>query len=258
MLEKIARKLPWSIAWRATRMLLRSQGIGAGADVAVSGEQAVFDLVPGPRPVLFDVGGHVGEYSDAFLKRFPGGEVVLFEPSASHMSEARARLGDNVDYLQVAVSDREGSATLYKDADISGLASLTRRDLGHRDVVMNLTETVQCRTLDSIVAERGIGRIDLLKIDVEGHELDVLRGAAETFASGKIGVVQFEFGGCNLDTRTTLKDFFALFERLGFALHLVRPAGDLARLGRYDEALEQYQTTNYVAVPKATQAARAA
>lgn len=248
LLGTLARRLPFSVSMRAVQLLLREQGIGAGADVRTSGEAQVFELISAKAPVLFDVGGHLGAYSKAFLSRFPDGKVFLFEPSAVHVAQARASLPAQVRFFTIALSDRDGAATLYKDAEVTGLASLTKRDLAHRDIQMDLSETIACRTLDGVVAEEKIDRIDLLKIDVEGHELDVLRGGQTSFARGLIGVVQFEFGGCNLDTRTTLHDFFRFFAPLGYALYLVRPTGGLVALGAYRELYEQYQTTNYVAM----------
>lgn len=247
ILEPIARKLPFETAMRAVNLLLRSQGIGSGDEISTSGEEKVFELITSENPVLFDVGGHVGEYSKLFLRRFPKGNSVLFEPSAAHMEIARKALPDRVKFFNVALSEREGSATLYKDRQISGLASLTKRNLEFRDLRLDIAETVTLRTLDSVVEEIEVDRIDLLKIDVEGHELDVLKGAEKTLAAQRIGMVQFEFGGCNLDTRTTMADFFRFFQARGYVLHIIRPGGDVAALSRYCEAYEQYQTANYLA-----------
>jgi FkbM family methyltransferase len=171
------------------------------------------------------------------------------EPSPAHMAEAKKLLWSrNVIFLPIALSETEESATLYKDAEISGLASLTKRRLDHLSIDMSITEQVQCRTLDSIVSENNVSTIDLLKIDVEGHELSVLRGAKATFSAGKIAAVQFEFGGCNLDTRTNLQDFFYFFADYGFELHVIRPRGDFVRLSKYSELMEQYRTTNFLAI----------
>ena len=141
-----------------------------------------------------------------------------------------------------------GRPTLYKNAEVTGLASLTRRDLEWRNIRMDLTESVQCRALDSIVADEHVDFVDLLKIDVEGHELDVLNGARDTIASGRVRLVQFEFGGRNIDTKTHLRDFFRVFEELRYSLYLVRPHGKLAPLPEFREIYEQYTTTNYLAV----------
>jgi FkbM family methyltransferase len=156
----------------------------------------------------------------------------------------------NVHLYNVALGSAPGEGLLHTNAAVSGLASLTRRRLDHIGVQMDRRETVRIDTLDSLRAGLGVDRIDLLKLDVEGHELDVLRGATETLRRRIIRLVQFEFGGCNLDTRTTLQDFFYFFGEVGFDLSLVQPSGKLRRLPRYGEIYEQYRTTNYVAAPR--------
>src|SRR6202040_3126414 len=110
-------------------------------------------------------------------------------------------------------------------------------------------ESVSIRTLDDVVIEVGVTCIDLLKIDVEGHDLDVLKGSTKAMEQGLIKLVQFEFGGCNLDTRTTLQDFWYFFQDFNFVIGLVRPVGRIQILERYDEFYEQYRTTNFVAAP---------
>jgi FkbM family methyltransferase len=76
---------------------------------------------------------------------------------------------------------------------------------------MEQVETVTISTIDAIVEETGLTTIDMLKIDVEGHDLAVLCGASKTLERGIIKLAQFEFGGCNLDTRTNLQDFYYIF-----------------------------------------------
>ena len=261
-MSKFTRKLTRSLGHRLGRFLsfeqaaliseaiLETKGIGTGADVRSSGEVAVFELL-GERPIIFDVGGHAGDYTDALLRARPAGQAYVFEPSDSHFSILQERLGGraNVTLEKIGLGARACEMSLYKTGEISGLASFTRRRLDHFGVEMDLVETVAVRTLDEIVAQYGIATIDLLKIDVEGHELDVLNGGTKAFRDNRIKLVQFEFGGCNLDTRTTLQDFFYFFQERGFTLALLLPSGKLEALTRYHEFLEQYRTTNYLAVP---------
>jgi FkbM family methyltransferase len=263
-MSKLTRKLVRSLGHRLGRLLsfeqasliaeaiLETKGFGSGSDVQSSGEVCVFDLLR-EAPVVFDVGGHVGDYTEALLRVRPASRVFVFEPSNSHFRLLQRRLGDraNVVLEKIGLGARSCELPLYKIGDVSGTASLTRRRLDHLGVVMDIVESVAVRTLDEIVSQHSIESIDLLKIDVEGHELDVLNGAKKTFSENRIKRVQFEFGGCNLDTRTTLQDFFYFFQERGFAMALVQPSGKLEPLPRYHEFLEQYRTANYLAAPSA-------
>jgi FkbM family methyltransferase len=251
-LNSIFRTLPFGLAVPFAKQLLLAQGFGAGAGVRSSGEKGAFRLIKADAPVLFDVGGHVGEYTEAFLTAFPRGRAYVFEPSADHVDMLRQNLCNRpeVQIFPLGLGREPSQLPLYKDRDISGLASLSPRRLEHFDIKMDHVETVDISTVDSIVAEASLSVIDLLKIDVEGHELAVLLGATKAMQHGIIKLVQFEFGGCNLDTRTNLQDFFYFFKEYKFVIGLVKPAGGIHIMDKYDEFYEQYRTTNFVAGPR--------
>jgi FkbM family methyltransferase len=245
--------LSFDQAMSLSKRLMKSQGFGAGASSKTSGENGVFKIItqqsPVLAPVLFDVGGHIGDYTDAFLQAHPGGRAYVFEPSASHFDILQNRMTGRTDVTlnKCALGRARAELPLYKDSDVSGLASLTQRRLDHIGIAMAKVEQVQVKTLDDVCDELGVTHIDLLKIDVEGHEMDVLRGSVRMFAANRIDCVQFEFGGCNLDTKTSLQDFFYFFEPFGFNISIVQPSGHIQPLGRYDEFFEHYRTTNYLA-----------
>ena len=81
-------------------------------------------------------------------------------------------------------------------------------------------------------------------MDIEGHELDALRGFGE--ALKHIDVIQFEFGGCNIDTRTFFQDFWYFFQKEGFEIYRITPF-DLVKIESYQESEEYFVTTNYLA-----------
>jgi len=62
------------------------------------------------------------------------------------------------------------------------------------------------------------------------------------------GMCSFEFGGCNLDSRTFLRDYFEFFDKYNMKIFRITPSGTLVSLSRYHEHLERFTTTNYVAV----------
>jgi FkbM family methyltransferase len=252
LIEVGARQLSFDVAMFTAKQLLAAQGFGSGGIMYLSGELAVFRLINSDKPLLFDVGAHIGEYTEKFLQSFPNGRSFAFEPSSAHLTVLRGRLSasPHVTIFPVALGSEVSTGTLHKDKDISGLASLTRRRLDHMKIELDRTESVSIRTLDDVVTEVGDTCIDLLKIDVEGHDLDVLKGSANAMEKGLIKLVQFEFGGCNLDTRTTLQDFWYFFQQYGFAIGIVLPSMRVQPLPRYDEFYEQYRTTNFIAAPR--------
>ncbi|MEK7519664.1 MAG: FkbM family methyltransferase, partial [Patescibacteria group bacterium] len=193
-----------------------------------------------------------GAYTTALEKEFRGTKTSIFsfEPSPTSFALLRAQAGakENISLHNIALGEHHGTQTLYADTPGSSLASLTRRRLDHFHLTMDATETVTVKTLDAFCEEHKIPRIHFLKMDVEGQELSVLRGGGEMIASGAIDFIQFEFGGCNIDSRTYFQDFYYL---LAPQYNLYRIVKDgLFPLHRYQETYEVFVTTNFLAKRK--------
>lgn len=231
-------------------------GVGAGDDVNTSGEAAIVEamtLKGSPPYVVFDVGANQGQFLNLILATIGADacHVHCFEPARHTCEMLRQTVGDNshVTVNPFGLGREPGSHELYYDRRGSGFASLTRRDLSHLNIAFSESESVTIDTLDRYCRRRGIDRIDLLKIDVEGHELDVLYGGAgEMFKKSAVGMVSFEFGGCNIDTRIFFRDFYRFFKDIGMALYRITPTGYLYPLPAYREDYERFITTNFLAV----------
>lgn len=230
-------------------------GVGSGSEVAESGERAVFRLLLRRRPpplVVCDVGANRGQFLGMAMAALGGvpHSIHCFEPGRATFEMLRRAHGTapGVTFNNVAVGRASGEATLWYDEEGSGIASLTRRDLAHFGTSFDKSETVRTVALDDYASSHGIERIDLLKLDIEGHELDALAGAQGLIGRGAVGMVLFEFGGCNIDTRTYFRDFWKLLTSAGMRLHRITPAGSLFPIPAYDEILEQFRTTNFLAV----------
>lgn len=135
---------------------------------------------------------------------------------------------------------------LYYNEKGSGLASLTKRRLEHFNIDFKESEEVKIISLDEYCKMRNIKHITLLKMDIEGHELDILRGATEMFANNAIDIVTFEFGGCNIDTRTFFQDFWYFFKEQKMQICRILPSGEMYKIPAYSELYEQFTTTNFV------------
>ena len=251
-----------SFRYRAANWVSQMQfrlGIGSGMNPHDSGETIAFELLrraPAPSPrrlCLFDVGANQGGYAELALDAVGGLEpdIHCFEPSPAAFAVLSSRLGNRsgVHLNQFALGRVAETRVLHSDEPGSGLASLTQRRLDHVGLTHAHTDTVTVRTIDDYCAAHDIGTIDLLKIDVEGHELDVLEGARGIFSQRRVRLVAFEFGGCNIDTRTYVRDFWYFFKDAGArGLYRIMPGGRLFHIRRYDESVEAFRTTNFLAV----------
>jgi FkbM family methyltransferase len=137
-----------------------------------------------PGAVFVDVGANKGDFS-LFAARVMGdrGRVLAVEPephNADWIERSVERNGyASIEVARVALAERSGEATLFL-GEKSGWHSLLSTD----GVATTGAATVETQTLDELLAQRGIARVDMIKIDVEGAEGRVFDGAARTFGGG--------------------------------------------------------------------------
>lgn len=158
--------------------------------------------------VIFDVGAYVGKVTAAYKKAFPRSTIYCFEPFADSFQRLSRSCQDASIYAhQLAFSDREGKATLHLNTDASCNSFLPRPqgDFKHCSDSSRKTGEIQVETttLDIFCTGVGISNIDILKLDVEGSEVKVLKGASEMLTGHAIRLIYAEAmfiphyeGGC--------------------------------------------------------------
>ena len=140
----------------------------------------------GNGATFVDVGAQIGYYSLKAAKVVgPSGHVIAIEPNPETLKKLNANVqasGANVTVAPVACSDAEAMLDLFAaSAANTGETSLSKANAAQSGTVGN-TYRVRARPLDDIVRESGVSRVDVIKVDVEGAEFLVLKGAQETLA----------------------------------------------------------------------------
>ncbi len=244
--------------YRFNRMLfhasMRGMGILNYKSAALSGEQRFLRDYVAKRdaPVIFDVGANEGSYAADVLAENPRARIFAFEPHPRTYTRLSKRMSGHTNVM--AVNAGCGSATgrlvLYDYAGSEGSAHASL----HPGVIETIHHgsseplEVDVITLDEFAATNRISSIDLLKIDTEGNELEVLKGASRLLSEGRVEAIQFEFNEMNLVSRVFLKDFANLLT--GHTLYRMVPDG-LVALGSYwPPAYEIFAFQNIVALPK--------
>ena len=200
---------------------------------------------------IFDIGAGHGAYTEELLTKYPDAYFFLFEPQKICYNYLLKKFKNNkkVKIYNLAISNKITSTNLYFDKKGSGLASLVKRNLKHHSTKFNKKEKVKTTTLVSFFNDKFNKKnlkISLCKLDIEGHELSVLNSIKKIF--DKFNVIQFEFGGCNIDSRTYFKDYWLTLKD-NFLIYRICP-NRLLLIQEYSEKEERFNLTNYLAINK--------
>ena len=180
--------------------------------------------------IFIDVGANVGDWSASLVRAGATGRIVCVDPLRRNLSALRAKLDllgkANYETVECALSDAQGEAEFFTAQDVllSGHDSLfDMRGIGYREGVDRTR--VRTNTLDALAAELGLERIHFLKVDVEGNELSVLRGARALLSKESIDFIQIEFGHAARAARVYLHDIVNYVGEFNYRIFVIKPGG---------------------------------
>jgi len=208
------------------------------------------DLIP-VGGTCIDVGANNGAFALQFARKVgPAGAVHAYEPDPAVFSRLWSnrclnRFEKTLHCHRAAVSNINGSVTFHaSDPGHSGWGSL----IEFSDIAVR-TSAVNATTLDAIVASENLGKVDLLKIDVEAHEPEVLAGGRESLEQQKFRFILIEFNGIRLAERgKTLEDFLQPLKNAGYAPFRLRT--DLIRKMIDGVTAPETVVTNFLFAPE--------
>jgi FkbM family methyltransferase len=187
-LKSKAKKI---VEWLTNTHIYREQprGIDFVQDIANSLPRYRVDIV-------FDVGANVGQSAKIYLARFPSSHIYCFEPVINTFHQLQKNLKDNerIDCYQLALgsSKSRGTMVMQGSSDNFFLSGMSREESPMNSDVT--TESVDIVTLDEFCHSKRIDQINYLKIDTEGGDLEVLKGAVNMLTAQRIDLVEVETG----------------------------------------------------------------
>jgi len=203
------------------QLSLRGLGVLNYESDKISGEEHFIEhhVSKFRNKIILDVGSNVGRYSKLINGLNKDAEIYAFEPHpATYQKLIKNVDGININTNNVGVGASAGSLKLYDYAEKDGSshASLYKDVIEQIHKGKSVVHEVKIISLDDFVIEHKIERVGLLKIDTEGHELEVLKGFERYISANKVDWIHFEFNEMNIASRIFFKDFWELLPNYDF------------------------------------------
>ncbi|MGV6829906.1 MAG: FkbM family methyltransferase [Flavobacteriales bacterium] len=199
--------------------------------------------------LIFDVGANIGEYSEKIVEFNPNVKIYCFEPIPDTFKQLKNRHKNNpnIRLNNFAFSDKEETREMFEYGKLNGTNSLEK----HPELISEATNRIKIplQKIDSFCETNHIETIDYLKIDVEGHELNVLKGAQKMLSEKKIKSIQFEYNYLWKNTSNSLEGVFNILNK-NYNLYRLTFWGKIATK-TFQPHLESYPSAaNYIALLK--------
>jgi FkbM family methyltransferase len=207
-----------------------------------NGEAALVEHFRGNIHHFVDVGANRGSWTKMLFRSGDVPAGILFEPGAGALQVLRSEFASwrQIEIVPAAVADSPGEAMFLDEEDAGETSSLSLTATHAR----GKTITVRVTTLDTEIARRAWTSVDFLKIDAEGYDYHVLRGAQNLLSSGRILAGQFEYGAAWRDSGSTLTRASAYLRNVGYEMYLLKQDG--LYHPRIDIYGEYFGYSNYV------------
>lgn len=194
-----------------------------------------------------DVGANRGEWVASLVKVAPTARVLCYEPVPTTFASLQSNIfGPNVTLINSGLSSESGELIINSVVDNPYISSIYDVDFyqeGHP--IQSIV--VPTSTGDAEIAQHGFTHIDIVKVDAEGHDLNVISGFSDAIAKGIVGIFQFEYNQFTLAARRALRDFYTLFGTRYLVCRLL-PNG-LEACG-YHPIVENFGQSNWVAMQR--------
>lgn len=200
-----------------------------------------------PQKTFIDVGAHIGSIIAAVSRRDPSIKIIAIEAIPEKIAALRKKF-PFVELHDCAVGESTGQVSFYINTRQSGYSSLGRPDNANKDTITEIT--VPIKKLDDLVTS---DNVDVIKIDVEGAELGVLRGSGNLLNSSR-PIIMFE-SGPEMDDglKYTKTELYTFLTDNHYAILIPNRVAHndhgLTQQGFIESHLYPRRTTNYFAIP---------
>lgn len=188
-------------------------------DMTVNGEETILAHLGESVKFAIDVGANRGEWTQIALRNTAVESCLLFEPSTSALSSLRQRFAKEprVEIVGSAAGDSVGQLTFYEEPGAGETSTLVAGASSQGKQC-----TVPVTTLEAEIDRLSWPTVDYLKIDAEGYDFHVLRGARRLLEDKRVALGQFEYEGAWAHSGSTLTHAMKWLSDLGYRCFLLK------------------------------------
>jgi FkbM family methyltransferase len=188
-------------------------------DMAVNGEAAIIEHINKSIRLVVDVGANRGEWTQMALRSTTVEACLLFEPSDSALSALQQRFAaePRVVIIGAAAGDCAAQLSFYEEPGGGETSTLVAGTS-----LRGEERTVRVTTLEAEIDRLGWSTVDYLKIDAEGYDFHVLRGARRLLEHKRIALGQFEYGSAWASSGSTLTYAMKWLKDVGYQCFLLK------------------------------------
>lgn len=196
--------------------------------------------------VVFDVGANIGSWSKEVLETLNDySTIYAFEVIPNTYNQLKKNESKRLKTYCLGLSSITKSSQFFSYEKSHELASFySYKEHNEKPLVIN----VELMNGNEFLAKEKIESIDFLKIDTEGHDLEVLKGFEDTISRKRIRVIQFEYGRVNIVSKALLIDFYTFFKEHNYIIGKIYPKTVDFRDYKFEH--EDFIGPNYLAVHK--------
>lgn len=170
--------------------------------------------------IYLDVGFNLGEWSKYIAKKNINAKIYAFDPNPDVISAFKKEENNftNIVLQELALSHTQGNLDFYDYGNMNGCNSLSSREVDFEKNIKPKIYPVKVTTIDQWCKEKNIQKINFLKIDAEGFDLNILEGSVNMLKEQNIEIIMFEYSTGWLCSKRLLEEAVRFFEKTNYKL----------------------------------------